>query len=56
MISKLVALRQKDRDFAAAMLDSGLVEVDVLRSRVQGLPGTVHSQVRDDVLDFLSRW
>lgn len=39
VVSKLVAGRPKDLEFATALLAAGLVEVDVLRARADELPG-----------------
>lgn len=38
VLSKLVAGRSKDFEFVSALLDSGLVEVGILRSRAELLP------------------
>ena len=37
VVSKLVAMREKDRAFAMALLRAGLVELDVLRERAEAL-------------------
>jgi hypothetical protein len=39
VVSKLVAGREKDYVFAVALIDAGLVEVDVLRERALLVPG-----------------
>lgn len=39
VVSKLVAGRPKDLEFASALLAAGLVEVDLLRDRADDLPG-----------------
>lgn len=41
VISKLVAMREKDREFAIALLDAGLVDIDVLLERVDALTSVV---------------
>ena len=38
VISKLIAYREKDMEFAMALLEAGLVDVDVLRERVKKVP------------------
>lgn len=38
IVSKLVAGREKDRRFAKALVAAGLVDIDILRSRVELLP------------------
>ena len=50
VISKLVAMREKDLAFAVALIEAGLVDLDVLRQRVLVLdcvPPAVQRRVRD---------
>lgn len=51
VISKLVAGREKDIEFATALLGAHLIDVDVLHERAEGLPvpGAVIKRVRDTV-------
>jgi hypothetical protein len=44
-ISKIVAWREKDRDFVAALLRHGLVTPEGLRSRIRELPAAVAEMV-----------
>ena len=53
-VSKLFAGRDKDREFVAALLDGGLIDVGVLRSRALVLPG-IQLQIRR-VLDWLDAY
>jgi hypothetical protein len=52
VISKLVAYREKDTAFAAALLDAGLVGTAVLRERVEQLPRATDPRV----LRMLHEW
>jgi hypothetical protein len=45
VISKLIAYRDKDREFAMALLQARLIDVDVLRERVKDVP-TAHPVAR----------
>jgi len=50
VIAKLVAMREKDLAFATALIDAGLVDLDVLQQRVLELdcvPPAVQRRVRD---------
>jgi hypothetical protein len=50
VIAKLVAMREKDQAFAIALLDAGLVDLDVLRRRARELdcvPAAVQRRVRE---------
>lgn len=38
VISKLIAYREKDKEFAMALLEAGLIDVGVLRERVKDVP------------------
>ena len=48
--SKLVAYREKDRVFVTTLLSEGLIDAQVLLSRIRTLP------VTDSVRDTLIRW
>lgn len=37
-VAKLCALREKDQNFVGALLDAGLVDKDVIASRLAGVP------------------
>lgn len=51
VVSKLVAGREKDREFATALIRAGLVDPKVLRERAELLsqPGGVIRRVRDSI-------
>lgn len=49
VISKLVALREKDREFAEALLRANLVDIDILKERANAL-SVVPPSVRRNVL------
>ncbi len=55
VISKLVAMREKDLVFATALLDAGLVDLDTLRARAGELD-TVPAAVKRRVRDWLDAW
>jgi hypothetical protein len=42
-VAKLCALREKDRNFVAALLDARLVDADVLTERLSGVPAKHHN-------------
>ena len=52
VISKLVAMREKDREFAMALLDAGLIQIDVLRERVTDVPDA-HPVARRAAQDWI---
>lgn len=52
VISKLVAMREKDQEFATALVDAGLVDLDVLLERV-GLLNCVVPAVAKNVRRWL---
>src|SRR5262249_54731683 len=54
VISKLVAMREKDQEFAEALLRANLVDLDVLKERAAGL-SCVPPVVRKNVLRWLER-
>jgi hypothetical protein len=37
-LAKLVRFEEKDRDFAAALVREGLIDLDILNDRVETLP------------------
>jgi hypothetical protein len=45
VVSKLIAYREKDRAFAAALLNARLIDVATLRRRVDSLPADLDPQV-----------
>jgi hypothetical protein len=49
VVSKLVAGREKDFEFAAALLSAGLVDADVLLSRAEMLPIAVRARTKKAV-------
>lgn len=51
VVSKLVAFRNKDREFAAALLRAGLVDADRLQTRIALLD--VQSAIQDRLSDWL---
>ncbi len=53
-LSKLAAYRDKDRDFVAALLDAGMLDVRVLVQRLVDLP--VRDEVVDRIQGFLTPW
>ena len=53
-LAKLAAYRDKDRAFVAALLDAGLLDVDVLVRRTQDLP--VEMIARTRIMGFLRPW
>ncbi len=53
-LSKLLAHREKDTEFVAALLDAGLVQVGVLRSRAELLP-VIPMRIRR-VVDWLDAY
>lgn len=55
VVSKLVADRAKDREFAAALLRAGLVDPEVLIERLQLLPDRVPDLRRAAMRDWIRR-
>ena len=53
VVSKLVAFRPKDLEFVSALMEAGLVDPEVIRSRVDLLPDSVSPMLRDRVLAWL---
>ena len=55
VISKLVAYREKDREFAAALLDANVIAGEELRDRLAGLPASVSPARRVELAAWLKR-
>lgn len=55
VVAKLVAGREKDREFAAALLNAGLVRVTVLSERANALPDSEGVR-RRSVVSWLQSW
>lgn len=55
VMSKLVALRDKDLAFAEALIEAGLVDVPTLRERAGQLPAHVDQRAVDRILAWLDR-
>jgi hypothetical protein len=53
VVSKLVAYRDKDMAFAAALLDVGLIDAAILRSRVDQFPATLDRRIPRMLHDWL---
>lgn len=54
-VAKLCALREKDRNFVAALLDAGLVDGDVIATRLGALPDK-HTDASDWARSWLASW
>jgi hypothetical protein len=55
-LSKLVASREKDFAFAAAMLESGLIDPTILARRIDRLPVSLDSLVQKRLHSWLKAW
>ena len=55
VVSKLVADRQKDREYSAALLASGIVTRETLASRVDALPDSVPIAKRKVIEAWIAR-
>ena len=55
-MSKLVAYREKDFAFAAAMLESGLIDPTILARRINRLPVSLDSLVQKRLHSWLKAW
>ena len=55
VVSKLVASRDKDRAFAAALIRAGFVDSATLEDRVAQLPATVSVARRPAISEWLGR-
>lgn len=56
VVSKLVAYRQKDFAFAAAMLESGLIDPTILARRIDRLPARLDPLVQKRLHSWLKAW
>jgi hypothetical protein len=54
VVSKLVAYREKDRTFAAALLKAGLIDVAVLNDRINNLPDDLGPRLRQTLHDWIA--
>jgi len=55
VVSKLVADRQKDREFAAALIKAGIVDAPTVVERVRMLPSQVSDARRDAIVGWIGR-
>jgi threonine dehydrogenase-like Zn-dependent dehydrogenase len=55
-VSKLVAYREKDFAFAAAMLESGLIDPKILARRIDQLPEGLDPLVQKRLDPWLRAW
>jgi hypothetical protein len=53
--SKLVADREKDREFARALLEAGIIDGATIQRRIDHLPDTVTTAIRLRLTDWLCR-
>ena len=56
VVSKLVAYRKKDFAFAAAMLESGLIDPTILAERIDLLPTSLDPRVPARLSSWLKAW
>ena len=56
VVSKLVAYREKDFEFAAAMLESGLIDPTILARRIDQLPAGLDPLVQRRLDSWLRAW
>ncbi len=56
LAAKLAALREKDIIYATALVNAGLVDLDVLDERVGMLPPNVHRDVIARIRDLIDTW
>ena len=56
VVSKLVAYREKDFAFAAAMLESGLIDPTILAGRIDLLPASLEPVVQKRLHSWLKAW
>lgn len=52
VVAKMLAFREKDLEFCAALVDAGLVDVPTLAERIEAVPG-VEPFERERAVDFL---
>jgi hypothetical protein len=55
-VSKLVVYRAKDFAFAAAMLESGLIDPTILAGRIARLPASLDPLVQKRLHSWLKAW
>lgn len=55
VVSKLVADREKDREFARALLDVGVVDAGTLKDRIEHLPESVPKSHRARLIAWIDR-
>jgi hypothetical protein len=55
-VSKLVAYREKDLAFAAAMLESGVIDPTILAGRIARLPASLDPLVQKRLHSWLKAW
>jgi hypothetical protein len=51
--SKLAAGRPKDSAFVLALVEAGLVDLDVLLERIYAMPADVHQSVIDRIIGWI---
>lgn len=56
VVSKLMADREKDFAFAAAMLESGLIDPTILAGRIDLLPASLEPVVQKRLHSWLKAW
>ena len=54
-ISKLVAFREKDREFASALLSAGVIDLELIARRLDALPDSVSPARRIELARWLDR-
>ena len=54
-VSKLVAFRAKDREFASALVSAGVIDVELIARRLDALPDSVSSARRIELERWLDR-
>jgi hypothetical protein len=56
VVSKLVAYREKDFAFAAAMLESALIDPTILAGRIDRLPASLDPLAQKRLHSWLKAW
>lgn len=56
VVSKLVAMREKDMVFGQALIEAGFVDVTVLKSRVAELLAELDSRAVARIVSWLAHW
>ena len=54
-VSKLVAFREKDREFASALLSAGVIDIELIARRLDALPDSVSPARRIELARWLDR-